>query len=308
MQKCLGRNIVQLNLATGDDSCCNASIQPLANRSGVSAQSNETIGHVCGRSQISHWLGKIDAEASPGYYKVTSVSNRWGFPCHEPTRPTYPTCIVHGHMHGLPLEKEISLVPLFLCTQPSFGWILYLLAQWYHVTHEACLLQRSTLSIYVSGSVTFVMSYWHIVSTQRVASGLNDDFGTPQGKRRYVVFWSYLGHFGIYWARINIASWHMQSCQLQWRCFESQCCVKSWQTNQITSDPLWGRYTKSMLNHLTVHVHLLGRFRSSWWYDFDEVILRTSLVARFLPCCATSTPFGNERSWVWMIAPAFAGI
>jgi len=28
------------------------------------------------RSQISHWLGKIDAEASPGYYKVTSVSNR----------------------------------------------------------------------------------------------------------------------------------------------------------------------------------------------------------------------------------------
>jgi len=23
-------------------------------------------------------------------------------------------------MHGLPLEKEISLVPLFLCTQPSF--------------------------------------------------------------------------------------------------------------------------------------------------------------------------------------------
>jgi len=29
--------------------------------------------------------------------------------------------LLHGHMHGLPLEKEISLVPLFLCTQPSFG-------------------------------------------------------------------------------------------------------------------------------------------------------------------------------------------
>jgi len=24
------------------------------------------------------------------------------------------------HMHGLPLEKDISLVPLFLCTQPYF--------------------------------------------------------------------------------------------------------------------------------------------------------------------------------------------